>query len=163
MKLAIYPGSFDPITNGHLDIIERAARIFDRLVVAVAFNSAKQGLFSIEERVDFIRETVKDMPGVEVATFSGLLIDYAQERGAAAIIRGLRAVTDFDYEYAMHQMNQEMSPDIETLFLVASKEFSYLSSTIIKEFARYGRPVANFAPRVVSEALLLRFGHKDGD
>lgn len=159
MRLAIYPGSFDPITNGHLDIIGRASRIFDRLVVAVAHNSAKRGLFSVEERVQLIRESVQSIDNVEVATFEGLLIDYASASGALAIVRGLRAVTDFDYEYAMHQMNSEMSPEIETMFLVASKEFSYLSSTIVKEFARYGRPVDNFTPPAVSEALLKKFGH----
>lgn len=159
MRLAIYPGSFDPITNGHLDIIGRASRIFDRLIVAVAHNSAKRGLFTVQERGEFIRESVSAIGNVEVATFEGLLIDYASDCGALAIVRGLRAVTDFDYEYAMHQMNSEMSPEIETMFLVASKEFSYLSSTIVKEFARYGRPVDNFTPPVVSEALLKKFGH----
>ena len=160
MKIAVYPGSFDPITNGHLDIIERASRIFDKLVVAVAHNSAKQGLFTVEERVQLIRESVNNFDNVSVATFDGLLIDYARDTGALAIVRGLRAVTDFDYEYAMHQMNSEMSPEIETMFLVASKEFSYLSSTIVKEFARYGRPVANFTPPSVSQALLRKFGHR---
>ncbi len=158
-RIAVYPGSFDPITNGHVDIISRASRLFDRLLVAVAANSSKSGLFNYEERVQLIRGVVSALPNVEAVTFSGLLVDYARECGAAAIIRGIRAVTDFDYEYAMFQMNQEVYPEAETVFLLASGDFSYLSSTIVKEFARYGRPVDRFCPPAVSAALLRKFGH----
>lgn len=158
-RIAVYPGSFDPITNGHVDIITRASRLFDRLLVAVAANSSKSGLFTYEERVQLIQGVVSGLPNVEAVTFSGLLVDYARECGAAAIIRGIRAVTDFDYEYAMFQMNQEVYPEAETVFLLASGDFSYLSSTIVKEFARYGRPVDRFCPPAVSAALLRKFGH----
>ncbi|MBX7059597.1 MAG: pantetheine-phosphate adenylyltransferase [Leptospirales bacterium] len=158
-RLAIYPGSFDPITNGHVDIISRASRIFDRLLVAVAANSSKSGLFTYQERVELIRSVVGNIANVEAVTFEGLLVDFARQSGATAIVRGIRAVTDFDYEYAMFQMNQEVFPAAETVFLLASGEFSYLSSTIVKEFARYGRSVENFCPPSVSAALLKKFGH----
>jgi len=159
MRTAIYPGSFDPITNGHMDIVERASRLFDRLIVAVAENSSKSGLFSIPERIALIEEVVQPLGNVETSTFSGLTIDFAHETGAQAIVRGLRAVTDFDYEYAMYQMNNQMAPDVASVFLLASGQYSYLSSTILKEFARLGRSVEAFAPPPVNRALLQKFGH----
>ena len=161
MKIAVYPGSFDPFTNGHQDIVDRACEIFDKVVVAVAVNSSKKGgLFTMEERLDLMREVLKDRDDVEVSTFDGLLVDFSEKVNATAIVRGIRAVTDFDYEYAIYQVNREMNPRIETVFLLASKEYSYLSSTILKEVARYGRSVTEYAPAVVAEALLKKFGHQ---
>lgn len=159
MKTAVYPGSFDPITNGHLDIVDRASAMFDRLIVAVAKNSAKNSLFTIEERIEMLREVLKGRPGVEVDSFSGLLVDYAREKQSTAIVRGLRAVSDFDYEYAIFHMNTELNDEVDTVFLLAGKEYSFLSSTIIKEVARYGRQVTDYTPRIVSDALLRKFGH----
>lgn len=159
-KIAVYPGSFDPVTNGHLDIIGRGRKMFDHLIVAVAANSAKSGMFTIEERCDLLKEVTKDMENVEVAAFSGLLVDYCTKKNAVTVVRGLRAVSDFDYEYAMFQMNREFSMKLDTLFLLASKEYSYLSSTILKEFARYGRSVTPYAPSAVNHALLQKFGHE---
>ncbi|MCB1173306.1 MAG: pantetheine-phosphate adenylyltransferase [Leptospiraceae bacterium] len=159
MKIAVYPGSFDPVTNGHLDIIERASRMFDRVIVAVAINSSKKGLFSRQERVELLEKVTARMANVHIDHFEGLLVEYCARQSAMAVIRGLRAVSDFDYEYAMYQMNREFDKGIDTVFLLASREYSYLSSTIIKEFARYGRSVAPYAPDAVNQALLSKFGH----
>ena len=159
MKIAIYPGSFDPITNGHIDIIDRASAMFDRLVVAVSVNSGKTSLFSIDERLEMLRSVLKDRASVEVDSFTGLLVDYARNISATVLVRGLRAVSDFDYEYAIFHMNSELNRDVDTVFLLAGKSYSFLSSTIIKEVARYGRPVTAYTPGLVSEALLKKFGH----
>lgn len=159
MKLFIYPGSFDPFTNGHLDIVDRAVKLCDHLVVAIAVNSSKRSLFTLEERKELILSSLGNRPDVEVTFFDGLLVEYARSRNAAAIVRGIRAVTDFDYEYAMYQLNHDLENEIETVFLLASKEYSFLSSTMIKEVARYGRSVEDHAPSVVSQALLRKFGH----
>ncbi len=140
-------------------MVKRARSLFDHLIVAIAVNSSKSTLFSMEERKDLIQEVLADMPNVEVSFFEGLLVDYAEKINATVIVRGLRAVTDFDYEYAIYQINQEMNPGVETMFLLAGKEFSYLSSTILKEVARYGRSVEAHAPPAVSRALLKKFGH----
>lgn len=160
MKIAVYPGSFDPITNGHLDIIDRARRMFDKILVAVACNSSKQGLFSYEERREMIAEVTAPWDNVGVTHFDGLLIDFCKNENAIAVIRGLRAVSDFDYEYAMFQMNREFNTDVDTVFLLASGEYSYLSSSIIKEFARFGRSVSPYTPGPVNAALLKKFGHR---
>lgn len=160
MRVAVYPGSFDPFTNGHLDIVERARVLFDQVIVSIAVNSQKSSLFTLAEREQLIGEVLKDMDNVEVSSFSGLLAEYAREVGASAIVRGIRAVTDFEYEYAIYQINRELNPDVDTVFLLAGQKYSFLSSTIIKEVARYGRSVADHAPAVINEALLQKFGHK---
>ena len=146
MKRAIYPGSFDPVTFGHMDIITRSAQIVDELVVGVLNNSAKNSLFSLEERVSMIKEMTKDLPNVTVGSFDGLLVDYMREIGATIIIRGLRAVTDFEYELQIAQSNHVQAPDIETVFLTTNLQYSYLSSTIVKEFASYKGDISKFVP-----------------
>ncbi len=146
MKKAIYPGSFDPLTFGHLDIIERSSKIVDELVIGVLNNSAKNSLFSLDERVSMIKEMTKDLPNVTVGSFDGLLVDYMREIGATIIIRGLRAVTDFEYELQIAQSNHVQDPDIETVFLTTNLQYSYLSSTIVKEFASYKGDISKFVP-----------------
>ena len=146
MKKAIYPGSFDPLTLGHLDIIERSARIVDELVVGVLNNSAKNSLFSLDERVSMIKEMTDSMPNVTVTSFNGLLVDYMREIDATIIVRGLRAVTDFEYELQIAQTNNVENPEVETIFLTTSLQYSYLSSTIVKEFASYGGDLSKFVP-----------------
>lgn len=159
MLTFVYPGTFDPFTNGHLDIVDRAINLCDKLIVAIAHNSSKKNLFTEDERLELMGEVLKDRPKVQLEAFDGLLADYAIEKGASAVVRGMRAVTDFDYEYAMYQVNSELSPSVETVFLLASKEFSFLSSTMIKEVARYGRTNPLYAPEAVNQALLKKFGH----
>jgi len=146
MKKAIYPGSFDPLTLGHLDIIERSARIVDELVVGVLNNSAKNSLFSLDERVSMIKEMTDSMPNVTVTSFNGLLVDYMREIDATIIVRGLRAVTDFEYELQIAQTNHVENPEVETIFLTTSLQYSYLSSTIVKEFASSGGDLSKFVP-----------------
>lgn len=146
MKKAIYPGSFDPLTLGHMDIIVRSAKIVDELVVGVLHNSAKNSLFSLQERVNMIREMTDSLPNVTVGSFDGLLVDYMKEINATIIIRGLRAVTDFEYELQIAQTNHVESPEVETIFLTTSLQYSYLSSTIVKEFASHGGDISKFVP-----------------
>ena len=146
MKKAIYPGSFDPVTNGHVDMIERASKIVDELVVGVLNNSAKNSLFSLDERVSMLKEITKDMPNVTVASFDGLLVDFMEKIDATIIVRGLRAVTDFEYELQIAQTNHVENPEVETIFLTTSLQYSYLSSTIVKEFASYGGDLSKFVP-----------------
>ena len=157
MKIAIYPGSFDPVTNGHLDIISRGAKIFDQLIVAIAHNRGKKGLFDLDERKALLQQTTHKIPNVSVDCFSGLLGEFIKATKVSVIIRGLRAVSDFDYEFAMHQMNTEAYPNIDTIFLLASKEHSFLSSSILKEFTAYGKEVDKYTPQVVSDALLEKY------
>ncbi len=153
MRTAIYPGSFDPVHNGHIDVIERAAKLCNRIIVAVAVNSAKSGLFSMPERVDLIRQAVPDIKGLEVMSFEGLLVDFARQEKADAVIRGLRAVSDFEYEFQMALMNRSLDENLETIFLVPSQENIYLSSRIVKEVAHLGGNIDRFVPPVVREAL----------
>jgi pantetheine-phosphate adenylyltransferase len=155
MRTAIYPGSFDPITNGHVDVIERASRLFDRLVIAVAHNAEKKPLFTPEQRVDLITRCLPPAvrAAVEVTSFTGLLADFARQTAAAAIIRGLRAVTDFEYEFQMALMNKNLCPEIETVFLASREQYTYVSSRVIKEVARLGGDVSALVPGPVLEAL----------
>lgn len=150
---AVYPGSFDPVTNGHLDIIRRAAALVDELIVAVLINTAKNPLFTLEERVSLLREVTLDIPNVRVDSFSGLLINYMQENDIPLIIKGLRAISDFEAEFQMALMNQKLSPGVETIFLMTANENSYLSSSIVKEIYRLGGPVDELVPPVVSQLL----------
>ena len=154
---AIYPGSFDPVTNGHLDVIGRAARLFDRVVVAVAHNELKQPLFSPEERLSLLREATAGIPGIEVTAFRGLLVDFARECPAGVVVRGLRAISDFEFEFQMALMNRKLHPDLETCFLTPKEELTYLSSRLVKEVARLGGDVGGFVPPVVARALRRKF------
>ena len=160
MKAAIYPGSFDPMTLGHLDVIRRASKMFDTLIVSVLDNKAKNALFSVEERVSILKEATKDLPNVQVDSFQGLLIDYARQKDIHVSVRGLRAITDFEYELQMSQTNQRMKPDIETMFLTTSIEYSYLSSTTVREIAAFGGDVSQFVPEAVEIALREKMKEK---
>ena len=146
MPIALYPGSFDPITNGHLDLIQRALKVFDHIIVAVATNAFKKSLFTIEERMEMIRESLKDYPNVSIGTFQGLLVNYAKEQQARAILRGLRAVTDFEYEFQLAMMNRRLEPEIETIFLMTGLRWVFLSSSILKEAAIHGGDIEGMVP-----------------
>ena len=161
MKIAIYPGSFDPVTLGHLDIIERSSKFVDELVVGVLHNSAKNSLFSVEERVNMIKEMTKDLPNVKVESFDGLLVDYMSQIGANIIIRGLRAVTDFEYELQLAQMNHVQDEEIETLFMITNLKYSYLSSTIVKEIASYGGDISKFVPKQLMDRIYAKYNKEN--
>ena len=156
MKTAIYPGSFDPVTFGHLDIIKRAALIADRLVVGVLNNSSKTPLFTVDERVQMLREAVKEFKNVEVKSFSGLTVDFAKKENALYMVRGLRAVTDFEYELQLSQTNRKLAPDVDTVFLTTSLEYAYLSSSTVKEVASYGGDISDFVPDFVAENIFKK-------
>lgn len=158
MRVAVYPGTFDPITNGHLDIIRRAVEIFDRVVVGVAQDNYKNTLFSLEERVQLVRDVTRDCPTVTVKSFSGLLVDFARQEGAVAIVRGLRAVSDFEYEFQMSIMNKKLASDLETVFLMTATEYSFISSSIIRQVASLGGCIRGLVPPEVEQALLKRYG-----
>ncbi len=160
MLRAIYPGSFDPVTNGHIDIIKRAAAISDELIVGVLQNKAKTPLFSVEERVIMLREVTKNLKNVKIVTFEGLLIDFAAQMDAKVIVRGLRAITDFEYELQMSQTNRKLNADIETLFLTTSLEYSFLSSTTVKEVASFGGDITQFVPEFVAEKITEKIKEK---
>ena len=153
MKTGIYPGSFDPITLGHLDIIKRAASVMDRLIIGVLNNSAKNSLFTPEERVAIIKECTSDIPNVEVESFDGLLVDFADKKQAHIIVRGLRAISDFEYELQIAQTNRKVNPKVDTVFFSTSEEYSYISSSIVKEYAMYGGDVSHFVTPYVETCL----------
>ena len=151
--VAVYPGSFDPLTNGHVDIISRGARLFDRIIVAILVNAEKDPLFTMDERVEITRAVFRDHPNVEVDTFEGLLVDYVERRHAQVIVRGLRAVSDFEYEFQMALMNRTLESDLETVFLTPSLAYTFLSSRLVKEVAALGGDVSSLIPPVVAEAM----------
>ena len=158
MRTVIYPGSFDPLTNGHLDVIQRATKLFDRVIVAVAKNESKSPLFTLAERVELVGGCIGHLPNVEVDSFDGLLVEYAEKCSAQAIIRGLRAVSDFEFEFQMALMNRKLDAAVETIFLMPKEEYTYLSSRIVKEIARLGGDVSGFVPACVAKALSRKFG-----
>jgi pantetheine-phosphate adenylyltransferase len=158
VRSVVYPGTFDPVTNGHIDLIERAARLFDRVVVAVAEDSHKMPVFDLETRVDLTRQSVRHLKNVEVTHFSGLLVSFARSRGIDTIMRGLRAVSDFEFEFQLAGMNRRMAPDVETLFLTPAETYAYISSSLVREISRLGGDVSAFVPRFVQAALRERFG-----
>ena len=157
-RIAIYPGSFDPVTNGHINLIKRASRHFDRVIVAVAKDSQKKPLFTIEERIDMLKEVTKDIEGVEVDSFDGLLVDYVKKKGAKVVLRGLRAVSDFEYEFQMAHMNHKLFEEMETFFMVTGAEEFFISSNLVKEVARLHGCVKGLVPEHVRQKLAEKFG-----
>jgi pantetheine-phosphate adenylyltransferase len=157
-SLAVFPGSFDPITNGHLDIVDRGLGVFDRVRMAILMNPEKQPLFTVEERVAIIREAYRGNPRVDVDTFSGLLVDYAERVGASVIIRGIRAISDFEYEFQMALMNRRLNPQIETVFMMPAESYSYVSSRLVKEVFQLGGRVSDLVPAVVEKRLRDKYG-----
>ena len=153
MKTAVYPGTFDPITNGHIDIIKRALNIFDKVIIAISVDSTKNPFFTVEERIKMISEAVKDIQRIEIDSFSGLLVDYAKKTNAIAVIRGLRAVSDFEYEFQMALMNRRLNENIETVFLMPGEKYTYLNSSIVKEVASLGGDISDFVPENVKKEL----------
>ena len=160
MKTAIYPGSFDPVTLGHFDIIKRSSEIFDQVIVGVLCNNAKSPLFSVEERVNILKEVTADITNVKIESFSGLSVNFARNCDAKVIIRGLRAITDFEYELQMAQTNRVLAKDVDTMFLTTSLEYAYLSSTTVKEAAYFGADISKFAPEYVVEKVREKFAQK---
>lgn len=157
-KIVLYPGTFDPITNGHFDLIERAARLFDKVIVAVAKSSGKNPLFTVEQRVELAKQVITPLENVEVCGFSGLLVDFARQKQANVLLRGLRAVSDFEYEFQLANMNRRLAPEIESLFLTPAEQYSFISSTLVREIAALGGDVDEFVPEAVKLALQNRFG-----
>jgi pantetheine-phosphate adenylyltransferase len=155
--LALFPASFDPVTNGHLDLVHRARRVFPDLVVGVAHNVAKAGAFAVEERVEMLESAIGDLPGVRVTAFEGLVVDYAREIGAGVVIRGLRANADFEFEFEMALMNRHMCPEIETLFLMTSQQFFYVSSSRLKELVQFGADISEWVPPLVAKRMREKF------
>jgi pantetheine-phosphate adenylyltransferase len=160
MRLCIYPGTFDPITYGHLDVLERATRLFDRVLVSVAHNPDKKPLFSPEQRVELLKPNIAQFPNVAVTTFSTLLVDFAMEQGAVAIIRGLRAMSDFEFEFNMALMNRHLQPAVETIYVMPNEDYSYTSSHLVKQVSKYGGDVTKFVPANVAAALRTAYGFK---
>jgi pantetheine-phosphate adenylyltransferase len=157
-RIAIYPGSFDPVTNGHLDIVERGLKLFDKIIVAILLNPAKAALFTVEERIDMLRQSTKKLKNIEIDQFDGLLVDYAQKRKAHAILRGMRAVSDFEYEFQLALMNRRLNRDIQTVFLMTGLRWIFTSSSIIKEAARFGGNINGMVPPIVNQKLKTKFG-----
>jgi pantetheine-phosphate adenylyltransferase len=162
MRTAIYPGSFDPLTNGHLDIIQRAVKLFDNVIVAVAKNEGKKPLFSLKQRLDLVRQSLHDFPNVQADSFDTLLVDYAEKQKAQAVIRGLRAVSDFEFEFQLALMNRKLNGQVETIFMMPRETYTFLSSRIVKEIARLGGNVEVFVPSHVRAALARKFGRANG-
>ena len=162
MKTAVYPGTFDPVTYGHLDVILRASKLFDRVIVGVLHNSSKSPLFSVDERVKMLEEVTKDIPNVEVQSFDGLLVDFMRQNHAKVIVRGLRAITDFEYELQLAQMNRVIAPEIDTLFLTTNLKYAYLSSSTVKEVAAYGGDISNFVTPYVADEVHKRLRERQG-
>lgn len=158
MTRAIYPGSFDPVTFGHLDIIKRSANLFDELIVGVLNNTSKSPLFSVEERVNMLKEATRDIPNIKVASFSGLLVDFVKETEAYVVVRGLRAITDFEYELQLAQTNHVLNPNVDTMFLTAKLEYLYLSSTIVREVAAFGGDISKFVPEEIAKKMYDKYG-----
>lgn len=158
MKKAIYPGSFDPVTLGHLDVIERSSKMVDHLIVGVLNNNTKSPLFSVEERVNMLKDVTSHLPNVEIVSFSGLLVDFMEQNNIGVTIRGLRAVTDFEYELQMAQTNHATNPNVDTIFLTTNLKYAYLSSSIVKEVARYGGDISKFVPDIVKEMVYKKYG-----
>jgi pantetheine-phosphate adenylyltransferase len=156
-RIAIYPGSFDPVTNGHVDIVRRGTALFDEIVVAILYNPGKTALFTVDERLDMLKETMKDIPGVSFDTFGGLLVDYARERGAQAILRGMRAVSDFEYEFQLALMNRKLNREIQTVFLMTGLRWIFTSSSIIKEAAQFGGDVSELVPPMVNRKIIEKY------
>jgi pantetheine-phosphate adenylyltransferase len=161
MRTAVYPGSFDPITNGHLDVIKRAARLFDRVIVAVAINESKRPLFSMAQRKELTAKAVEHLPNVEVDTFTGLLVEYVLSKGGEAVIRGLRAVSDFEFEFQLALMNRKLNERVETIFMMPKESYTFISSRMIKEVARLGGDISSFVPGHVESALREKFAKKE--
>jgi len=161
-KIAVYPGSFDPITNGHVDIIKRGLRVFDELIVLIAYNPNKKTIFSLEERVEMIREVIRDFKNVRVDSFDGLLVEYVKVAGANVILRGLRALSDFEYEFQLALINRRLNRDVETIFLMTGYKWFYTSSTIINEAASLGGSVKGLVPEIVNQKLLEKYSSKRG-
>jgi pantetheine-phosphate adenylyltransferase len=159
MRTAIYPGSFDPLTNGHLDVIERAVKLFDRVIVAVAKNESKHPLFSMEERLKLVQKAIKHLPSARADSFDCLLVDYVEKRSAQAIVRGLRAVSDFEFEFQLALMNRKLNERVETIFMMPKDTYTFLSSRIVKEIARLGGDVSSFVPPQVQKALAKKLKH----
>lgn len=158
MAVAVYPGSFDPVTLGHQDIIERSSKIMDRVIVGVLKNNSKSPLFSVEERVNMLKEVTKEIPNVKIDSFSGLLVDYARSLNANIVVRGLRAITDFEYELQFAQTNRKLAPKIDTIFLFTSLEYAYLSSTTVKEVASFGGDILEFVPPAIATQIYKKYG-----
>lgn len=156
MKTVICPGSFDPVTKGHMDIIERASKLFDKVVVAVLNNATKNPSFTIDERIELLKQTTSHLDNIEISTFDGLLVDFAKIKGASAVVKGLRAVTDFEYEFQMSMINKKLCPEVETIFLNTSQEYMYLSSSVVKQIARAGGDISMFVPEEIRDKIVDR-------